>query len=78
MLTELQFELWAAEDGAAAGDVGLGQLPLLNYIGLLLMCTGATGRQVEEAEVAWRRMVNAHPNRPATVVHRIGRYFWFG
>ncbi|BAT14656.1 disease resistance protein RGA5-like isoform X3 [Oryza sativa Japonica Group] len=72
MLTELQFELWAAEDGAAAGDVGLGQLPLLNYIGLLLMCTGATGRQVEEAEVAWRRMVNAHPNRPATVVHRIG------
>uniref|UniRef100_A0A0E0MGQ8 Uncharacterized protein n=1 Tax=Oryza punctata TaxID=4537 RepID=A0A0E0MGQ8_ORYPU len=72
MLTELELWLRAAEDGAS-GDVGLGHLPLLNCVEVLLDCEGVTARQVEEAEAVWRRMENAHPNRPAITVFRYRR-----
>uniref|UniRef100_A0A0E0MGQ6 NB-ARC domain-containing protein n=1 Tax=Oryza punctata TaxID=4537 RepID=A0A0E0MGQ6_ORYPU len=69
MLTELRIRLRAAEDGAAS-DVGLGHLPLLNRVQVVLQCKGATVRQVEEAEAVWRRMQNAHPNLPDITVVR--------
>ncbi|XP_052136522.1 disease resistance protein RGA5-like [Oryza glaberrima] len=70
MLTKLQLWLWASEY-CAASDVGLGHLPLLNRVKVVLDCEGATGRQVEEAEAALRRMVKSHPNRPAIGVYRL-------
>uniref|UniRef100_A0A0E0J3R3 Disease resistance R13L4/SHOC-2-like LRR domain-containing protein n=1 Tax=Oryza nivara TaxID=4536 RepID=A0A0E0J3R3_ORYNI len=71
MLVELRLGLWASEDGAAS-DVGLGHLPLLNHIMVLLYCEGAMARQVEEVDAVWRRMGNAHPNCPAIAVYRFG------
>uniref|UniRef100_A0A0E0BKR6 Uncharacterized protein n=1 Tax=Oryza glumipatula TaxID=40148 RepID=A0A0E0BKR6_9ORYZ len=70
-LMELRLLLWASEDGSVS-DVGLGHLPLLNFVQVLLDCRGATARQVEEVEAALRRMVNAHPNCPAIAVDRFG------
>uniref|UniRef100_I1R1A2 Disease resistance R13L4/SHOC-2-like LRR domain-containing protein n=1 Tax=Oryza glaberrima TaxID=4538 RepID=I1R1A2_ORYGL len=70
MLTELELLPWESKYWAAS-DVGLGHLPLLNRVLVFLDCEGATGRQVEEEEAAWRRMVNAHPNRPSILVHRL-------
>jgi hypothetical protein len=70
MLTQIELYLWASEY-CAATDVGLGHLLLLNRVEVILDCCDATTRQVEEEEAAWRRMVNAHPNRPAIVMHQL-------
>uniref|UniRef100_A0A0D9XTP6 AAA+ ATPase domain-containing protein n=1 Tax=Leersia perrieri TaxID=77586 RepID=A0A0D9XTP6_9ORYZ len=64
MLLELDLWLWASEDGAAS-DIHLGNLPLLNSGHICINCEGATARQVKEAEASCRRLVDAHPNRPA-------------
>ncbi|EAZ18959.1 hypothetical protein OsJ_34495 [Oryza sativa Japonica Group] len=73
MLMKLQLWLWASEY-CAATDVGLGHLPLLNRVEVILHCCDATTRQVEEAEAAWRHMVNSHPNRPAIRVSRLEEF----
>ena len=73
MLMKLQLWQWASEY-CAATDVGLGHLPLLNRVEVILHCCDATTRQVEEAEAAWRHMVNSHPNRPTIRVSRLEEY----
>uniref|UniRef100_A0ACD5WD11 Uncharacterized protein n=1 Tax=Avena sativa TaxID=4498 RepID=A0ACD5WD11_AVESA len=50
----------------------LGNLPLLEKATVDVVCTGATVREVEEAEAAVRRAVQVHPNRPFLVLERMG------
>ncbi|KAG8090605.1 hypothetical protein GUJ93_ZPchr0011g28046 [Zizania palustris] len=61
MLKDLTFWVQLSVDGAVS-DNGLGNLPMLKFVEVSLLCEGATGsRQKEEAEAALRR---AHPNHP--------------
>lgn len=57
-----------------ANNVGLGNLPLLKKVLILLNCEGETAKQVEEVVVAWEHTVHAHPNRPVISVHRFGEF----
>uniref|UniRef100_A0ACD6A743 Uncharacterized protein n=1 Tax=Avena sativa TaxID=4498 RepID=A0ACD6A743_AVESA len=51
----------------------LGNLPLLEKATAHVICTGATAREVEEAEAALRRAVQVHPNRPFLLLERMGK-----
>uniref|UniRef100_J3N9A4 NB-ARC domain-containing protein n=1 Tax=Oryza brachyantha TaxID=4533 RepID=J3N9A4_ORYBR len=71
VLKLLHFYVGVLDEAAAtANDVGLGSLPLLDTVDIWVMCKGATARQVEEAEVALRQAVDAHPNRPTLRMRR--------
>ena len=72
MLTKLQFWLPASKEGVIAGDIGLGDLPMLNIVEVFLACQDVMTEQMEDAEAAWRCVVHAHPNRPAIRLHRFG------
>uniref|UniRef100_A0ACD5XDE3 Uncharacterized protein n=1 Tax=Avena sativa TaxID=4498 RepID=A0ACD5XDE3_AVESA len=50
----------------------LGNLPLLEKATVDVVCTGATVREVEEAEAAVRRAVQAHANHPFLLLKREG------
>lgn len=58
-----------ASRDSVTNEVGLGNLPLLDVVSVLLDCESATGRVVEEVETALRREVNAHPNNPTIQVN---------
>ncbi|XP_015697936.1 disease resistance protein Pik-2-like isoform X2 [Oryza brachyantha] len=49
---------------------GLENLPVLNHVMVRLFCEGATSREVEEAEAAWRHVGQVHPNHPTINVYR--------
>uniref|UniRef100_A0A0D3HNI7 Uncharacterized protein n=1 Tax=Oryza barthii TaxID=65489 RepID=A0A0D3HNI7_9ORYZ len=53
MLTKLQFWLPASKEGVIAGDIGLGDLPMLNIVEVFLACQDVMTEQMEDAEAAW-------------------------
>lgn len=69
ILTKIKLRLLVSKNDVPH-DVGLGNLPLLHTIVASIDCSGATARQVEDAEVALRRAVHAHPNHPAIYLDR--------
>lgn len=69
MLTEIYLKLQVST-GDAAKHVGLGNLLQLNTVNFDLRCRGATRREVKEAEVAARRMVDGHPNCPRIHINK--------
>lgn len=69
MLTEIYLKLQVSK-GDAAKHVGLGNLLQLNTVTIDLECRGATRREVKEAEVAVRRMVDGHPNCPRIHINK--------
>uniref|UniRef100_A0A0D3HN29 Rx N-terminal domain-containing protein n=1 Tax=Oryza barthii TaxID=65489 RepID=A0A0D3HN29_9ORYZ len=72
MLTRIYLKLQVSK-GDAAKHVGLGNLLQLNTVNIDLRCRGATRREVKEAEVAARRMVDGHPNCPCIGVKKTER-----
>lgn len=64
MLMAVKFGVLACrEDGAANDVVGLGNLSMLETVGVYINCKGATASQVKQTEVALEREIDAHPNR---------------
>lgn len=59
-----------ADAAAAAGHagfddvLGVGNLPLLESVHVVLHCSGARMQEVEEAEATLRRAIRMHPNSP--------------
>nr|CAB3480013.1 unnamed protein product [Digitaria exilis] len=74
VLREFGVSVRSVADAAAAGrtgfdDVlGVGNLPLLERVHVLLYCAGARLWEVEEAEATLRRAIRMHPNSPASSV----------
>ncbi|KAK3119154.1 hypothetical protein QOZ80_9BG0714760 [Eleusine coracana subsp. coracana] len=68
-LRRLAFDFHVREareiDGTDGGfNLGLGNLPSLEYVGVSFRSAGASQQEVEEAKAALKQATEIHPNRP--------------
>ncbi|GJN04954.1 hypothetical protein PR202_ga22539 [Eleusine coracana subsp. coracana] len=74
-LRRLAFDFHAREAREIAGNdggfnLGLGNLPSLEYVGVSFRSAGASQQEVEEAKAALKQATEIHPNRPEFQIER--------